>query len=303
MINALGGGGRSLIDLRREAGSPPQTTMRVHLRRLREVGVVEAHRREEFPGTAHYELTDSGRFLLEVSRQLSLWLGRGPRGPIELGTAEAKSVIKALVGGWSAGIVRALAVRPLALTELDRVISSLSYPSLERRLAAMRLHDLVESAREGRRGNPYVVTDWLRLAVIPIAAAACWERRYWSQAPPITNRDIEAAFLLALPLTHPPADTTGFCRLAVQMANGSIGRLAGATVEARGGEIISCTTRIEGSPDASALGTPSTWLSALLSPHVHQLEMQGDSRLATALITAMHQALFDKESLHSANGG
>ncbi len=40
-------------------------------------------------------------------------------------------------------MLRALAAGSLSLTELDRLIGALSYPSLERRLVAMRLAGLV----------------------------------------------------------------------------------------------------------------------------------------------------------------
>ncbi len=45
------------------------------------------------------------------------------------------------------------------------VISSLSYPSLERRLAAMRLAGLIEARPGNGRGTPYAVTDWLRRGI------------------------------------------------------------------------------------------------------------------------------------------
>ena len=57
-----------------------------------------------------------------------------PEGPLALGSSTAKSAIKALVEGWGTNMIRALAARPLSLTELNGLISGLSYPSLERRL-------------------------------------------------------------------------------------------------------------------------------------------------------------------------
>ena len=50
-------------------------------------------------------------------------------------------------------MMRALAARPLSLTELDSLISDLSYPALERRLSSMRIAGLVEAqpSQRGRR--------------------------------------------------------------------------------------------------------------------------------------------------------
>ena len=45
-------------------------------------------------------------------------------------------------------MMRALAARPMSLTELDSGITELSYPALERRLSSMRIAGLVEAQRE-----------------------------------------------------------------------------------------------------------------------------------------------------------
>ena len=67
------------------------------------------------------------------------WLAQAPQGSIPLGSEPAKGAIRALVGGWGSTMLRALAARPLSLTELSSVITgSLSYPALERRSRAMR---------------------------------------------------------------------------------------------------------------------------------------------------------------------
>jgi len=181
---------RSLYDLRRAAGSPPQTTMRGHLRKLMKIGVLKHWQSPEFSGSVEYELGEAGRDLLAVADLSQHWLNRAPEEPVPLGTSAAKSALKALVDGWSSGIVRVLAARPLSLTDLNKLISGLNYPSLERRLGALRFTNLIEAAPSEGRGTPYRATGWLRQAMAPLAAATRWERRHWAdETVPISRID------------------------------------------------------------------------------------------------------------------
>jgi len=293
VLQALEPGPLPLIELRQTVGSPPQTTMRGHLRALAEAGIVERSRHAGFPGPVDYELAPAGRRLLGVMAALESWLQAAPEAPIPLDSVAAKSSTKALAEGWSSGIVRALAAKPLALTELSRLITGLSYPSLERRLGAMRMTRLIRRCEGSGRGTPYAVTEWLRSAVAPLAAAARWERKNLpEQTSPIRRIDIEAAFLLILPLVDLPPDCSGVCRLAVDTSNGSEHRQAGVLVEVAEGRIRSCVTRLDGKADASALGSASAWIAAVLNSDEHRLEMVGERRLAGALSGGMHEALF-----------
>jgi DNA-binding HxlR family transcriptional regulator len=293
VLQALAKGPMSLIDLRRAVGSPPQTTMRGHLRALVDAGVLERRRHSGFPGPVDYELAGPGRELLGVSAILEAWLLASPEGPIQLGSVAAKSSTKALAEGWSSGVIRVLAAKPLALTEISRLITGLSYPSLERRLVAMRMAGLIEPCSGSGRGTPYAVTPWLRRAIGPLAAAARWERKNLpEETAPIRRIDIEAAFLLALPLVSLTADYSGVCRLAVDTANGSQHRQAGVLVHVVNGRIASCVTRLDGSADASALGSATTWMDAMLERDPERLELGGDRRFAAALGAGLHGALF-----------
>jgi len=272
--------------------------MRGYLRTLAETGVVEKHQ-GSFPGAVGYELTTAGRELVEVSELLGAWLRCSPRGSIELGSVEAKRAIKALVDGWSTSMVRALASRPLSLTELNSVITSLSYPSLERRLSAMRMLGLVEAAGERGRGRPYGAGDWLRRAVGPITTAARWEARHWPKdAVPTTNRDIESAFLLGLPLLHLPTDATGFCRLAVQMRKRDVTRLAGVIVEVREGTVVSCIARLKGRAHGWAVGSIGAWFAAILDGERRGLEFGGEQQLAVGLTEGLQDALAAEVERH-----
>jgi DNA-binding HxlR family transcriptional regulator len=293
ILKACEEGTKQQTELRREAGFPAQTTLRAQLKVLMEIGALEQHRRNRFPGVLDYELTAAGRDLLAVAFTLEHWLESFPDGPLPLGSHAAKRAIKALAEGWSTTMLRALAAGPLSLTELNRVIIDLSYPALERRLTAMRLANLVEAQPGEGRSTPYAVTAWLRHALAPLIAAIDWEQRYlFEQAPPVTRMDTEDAFLLALPLLRPTAIPSGTCRLAVEIADdGGVG-LAGVMVQLTSGRIASCATEIAGQPDASALGPPKAWVKAVVERDVHGLEMSGNRKLARTLIIGLHAALF-----------
>jgi DNA-binding HxlR family transcriptional regulator len=279
---------KALLDLRRAVGSPPQSTMRLYSRTLTEKGIIDRRRRAEFPGSAEYTITDTGRALLGVAGVVDEWLQAAPDDPVVLGSPASKSAIKALVEGWSTNIIRALAARPLSLTELNRLIPKVSYPSLERRLGAMRLAGLVEPHPGDSRGTPYAVTEWLRRSVVPLGAAAGWERRYRPpDAAPIGRLDVEAVFLLVVPLLELPDDFTGRCRLAVEVQGGSAPVFAGVLVAFEDGRVASCSSRLEGEVDAWAVGPPDAWFRRFNGGDRNHLEIGGDAAMAEAVLDAV----------------
>lgn len=284
----------SLTDLRRAVGSPPDTTMRAYLRTLAEIGAIERRRLDDFPGSASYVLTEAGRELLAVGEVLQRWLEAAPEAPIALGSRAAKSATKALVDGWSSHIVRALAAKPLALTELSRLIPTISYPALERRLTAMRLAGQIEARREeNSRGTPYRATNWLRRGVAPIVAAGCWERRFAAaEAPPMGKLDVEAMFLLAAPLVELPEDASGTCRLTVELTRGSSPEFGGVLITVERGRLVSCVSRIEGTrAQAWVNGTVVDWFCWVDQQEGRQLETGGDVPLADAVAESFRGAL------------
>ena len=279
---------KALLDLRRAVGSPPQSTMRLYSRTLTEEGIIDRHRRAEFPGSAEYMITEAGRDLLDVAGVLQEWLRIAPEEPILLGSPASKSATKALVEGWSTNVVRALAARPLSLTELNRLIPKVSYPSLERRLGAMRLAGLVEPHPGDGRGTPYAATEWLRRAVVPIAAAAGWERRYRPKdSRSIGRLGVEAAFLLAIPLLDMPMDFNGKCRLAVEVQGGNSPVFAGVLVCFEEGKVVSCSSRLEGEVEGWAVGAPEAWLSRMKGGDRTSLELGGDVATVKTLLDSL----------------
>lgn len=295
IVRALAKGPLTQTELRRATGSPAQTTLRAQLRKLYEIRAIERNRRDGFPGALDYELTPAGYDLQFVIATLERWLAAAPDGCLELGGNRAKAAINALVQGWSTAMLRTLALRPRSLTELDAVITTLSYPSLERRVSSMRLAGQLEAGpKVDRRGAPYSVTMWSRHAVAPIFAAARWERRYLSgSSAPIGRLDIETALLLALPLLQLPTDILGTCRMAVEIPGKNERKLAGATIRIETGMVRACSTQLGTPADAWTFAPPNAWLDAIIEADVDRLERGGDGRLARAVLDGLRSALFD----------
>jgi DNA-binding HxlR family transcriptional regulator len=287
-----------LPDLRERIGGAAQTTLRGQVGNLRAIGALERHVRSGMPYTVENELTEVGRGVLGVATIVEAWLAQAPQGAIALGSEPAKGAIRALIGAWGSTMLRALAARPLSLTELSSVISDISYPALERRLSAMRAARQVELKPDGGRGaKPYAVTEWIRQAVGPLVAAGRCECEHLADVTePPTRIDIEAAFLLAVPLVDLTVNYGGSCLLAVDTGSGNNGesrdRLAGVHIEIEEGNVASCVSRLEQEPSTWALGTVSSWLDAILEGRLDRLRMGGkDPRLAAAVIEGIHASL------------
>lgn len=282
-----------LPDLRRAVGHPPVTTMRSYLRKLSDLSLIERRREDDFPGSVSYAITPAGKRLLAVGDVLEGWLGAAPDGPVELGTVASKSVIKAVVDGWSTGIVRALAARPLGLTELNRVIPQVSYPTLERRLTAMRQVGLIEPDPNGDgRVTRCDVSLWLRHAVAPLTAAVGWEARCIADRVPAPGRiDAESTLLLAIPLLELSPEMDGTCRLAIEFRRGADLDFAGVTITVSEGQIHSCVARIDGNPDAWATGSVLDWFRWLRDVEGHRIEIGGESALANAVADGLRDTL------------
>jgi DNA-binding HxlR family transcriptional regulator len=293
VLGALQEEPRNLSELRRAAGTPPPTTMRKHLRVLTEVGAVRRHQQPGFPGTASFELGPSGADLLELSQLLEDWLGASPEGPLPLGGSAAKGALKALIEGWNSRIVRAIAARPLCLTDLNQLISTHNYPSLERRLSALRFTGLVEACSNGGRSTPYGPSSWLRRAGGVLMAAAHWERRSAAAATAGERFDFETAFLLGLPDVSLSSEADGRCRLGVELRNSSGERTwAGVQVQVASGEIGSCVPHPEGEVEACASGNSGAWVGALTEGDPGQLDFSGDRQLAVELVDGLHRGFF-----------
>ncbi len=288
-----------LSDLRAELGGPAQSTLRGNLSKLVEVGVLTRCRGER-PSILAYELTPLGRDLLLAANAVEEWLRLAPEGPIALDGASAKLALKALIGGWGSTIVRALAARPLTLTELDKLIDNCTYPALERRLSAMRLAGQVELGPhdEGSKGRQYTVSPWLRQAIGPLVVAARCERLHMPTiAAPIGRIDVESAFLLVAPTIELCPGSSGACQVAVEAGRDDSGRpWAGAQLAIDKGKVTSCVARIEARPETWVLGPVAAWLDAVIGRDPERLRFGGDAELGREVVHGLHDALFGARS-------
>ncbi|HEX5927871.1 MAG TPA: hypothetical protein VFY48_00575 [Solirubrobacterales bacterium] len=298
ILRAHTSGPLRLSALHTQIGWSPHTTLRAAVNNLCKVGALEKGGNGDTRPSAATELTPAGEEMILVADAIDRWLAAAPTGPISPNSDEAKGAIKALAGGWNSTLMRALANEPFTLTGLDRLIPQVSYPSLERRLARMRATGQIEAVEAEDRGTPYIVTEWSRRAVAPLCVAGRCERRYLSEeTAPITEVEVEAAFMLTLPLAHLPPLSNGACMLAVQTAGDASqehGRhLAGVTVEIRRGEVTSCATEIDQSPPTWALGTAEDWLDVVIEGNLNELRFGGARpQLAVDLVNGLHFALF-----------
>jgi DNA-binding HxlR family transcriptional regulator len=291
ILRSLGGGPLRLAELRRATGLPAQTTLRGHLASLGEIGLVEKRPTEEMPYSVENALTAMGRDLLGVARLLEDWLSAAPTGSLSLDSGSAKGVIKAFVDGWSSTMVQRMAARPLSLTELDRGIPALSYPALERRLASMRMAGLIEACSSNGSGTPYSVTDWARHGVTPLAAAGhCEAVHQGTRAAPLTASDVEAAFMLAIPLVRLPSAASGSCRLEVEADEHGIAEPVAITVTLESGRVVGCHSGSEPEAEHSATGSVGAWFLAVGEDAPGKLRLGGEE-LAERIVRSLHRTL------------
>jgi DNA-binding HxlR family transcriptional regulator len=289
-------GPKRVTELQRLVGSSAQSTVRAAVANLCAVGALS---KQSVEGSFHAtELSDAGEEMLFVADVVETWLRRCPDGPIAPDSEQARDAVKALGGGWSSALMRVLANRPFTLTELDGLIPGISYSSLERRLSWMRKTGQIEPVEKAGRGTPYVVTDWLRYAIAPLCAAGRCERRHLDEeSGSITAVEVEASFLLAVPLAPLRKRARGSCMLVVQTEPREPGeeepKLVGVTVEVERGQVVFCAPEICAKPATWAVGTPETWLDVAIDGRIEDLRIGGtDPQLALDLLTGVHFALF-----------
>lgn len=289
-------GPQRLYEVQAAVGPSPEATVRAAISNLVELGALERGSAGGSGRAVATTLTPAGHDLLFLAAELDVWLEYAPTGPIEPGSEEAKGAIKALAGGWSSTLIRELAGSPVTLSELNDAIDGVSYPQLERRINWMRGTGQIEPRRRDGRGTPYVVTDWLRRAIAPLSVSGRVERRHIDDSSPITEVEIEAAFLMAIPLALLPPHAEGACLLAAQtdpLPEPPDASLAGVTVEVVGGEVLSCGSSLAAAPPTWAVGNPDAWLDAVIDGEIVDLRVGGARpQLALDLVLGLHHSLF-----------
>lgn len=297
ILEQLFDGPMRLADLRRDSSSAPQSTVRAHLRRLEGGLLMVKRERERSAGVVDFELTLAGSDLLLVMAALERWLLLAPKGPVAFGSVTGNSAIKALEGGWSSTVLGTLASGSQSLSQLGRGITDVSYPSLDRRLTAMRRAGQVQACPSDDQGTPYEVTEWLQQGTAALAAAVRWERTHFAdQTAAMTRFDTEASFLLTLPLLQMGLALSGSCRMEVEI-NDEEGPLCGAVAQIKRGRVVSASGGALGPADSWASGATPAWAYAMIGEGVSRdaadrLVHGGDKLLADGLVEGLHGALF-----------
>jgi hypothetical protein len=234
----------------------------------------------------------AGEELLFVAFILERWLNNCPGGAVKLGP-DAGPPLSALLSGWSSTVIHALAAEPLSVAEAAEVIGTLSYGVVEERIEGMEKTGQLEVLIGEDGEERYAVTDWLREGIAPLAAAARMERRFPpGDTAPIAALDVEAAFLLTLPLLELPAELSGSCSLAVDLDEGVIPSPTGATTLVERGQILSCEARLDDEADSWAAASAGDWLDTVIEPDAKLVRSGGERRLPRSLLYELHQRLF-----------
>ncbi|HET6570560.1 MAG TPA: hypothetical protein VFG58_03630 [Solirubrobacterales bacterium] len=239
-----------------------------------------------------YTLSEEGREALFVSATIERWLRDAPDGPIDFESAAAGRAVSALLGGWSAAVIHALAGEPMTSAELDAAIDGLGRRRLQRQLRAMQGAGLIEALGEGGEAL-YAMTDWLRRGIAPLIVAARLERdQDMEGATPVEGSDVEAGCRMALALVELPEELSGLCSLRLRPDGRQPDSRSGVTARIERGEVVSCEAGVEQKADAWAFGSLDAWLDTLIDPNAMAVRTGGDAWLTDALLSAIHHALF-----------
>jgi len=235
---------------------------------------------------------EEGRF---AAATLERWLHERPSGPLAPGP-DSEPAIEALAAGWSSAAIHALAARPLAAAEAVAAVAPDGRKAAIHALRAMEVAELIVPEPDSDEKR-LAASEWLRRGMAPLAAAARLEiAESREDATPIDPRDVEAAFLLTLPLIEGlPEEMCSSCRLTVPMPDPRLG-LAGVVVQIEWGRIVSISTDLTIWSDTYASGPPLDWIEALIDPSEARLDAAGALDVPLALVEGLHQELFAEVS-------
>jgi hypothetical protein len=235
----------------------------------------------------------AGVELLFVGFALERWLNSCPSGALMLGP-EAGPALSALLGGWCSTVMHALAAQPRTVAEATEAVGTLGYDHVEDCIDEMENAGQVELLPDDGSGEErFAVTDWLRMAIAPLGAAARMEHRHPpGDTAPIAALDVEAAFQLTLPLLELPEELSGSCSLAVDLEEGVSPSPAGVTARVENGRVVACEAGPNDEADTVASAPAADWLETVIEPDAQRVPAVGERRLADGLVDELHQTLF-----------
>lgn len=238
--------------------------------------------------------TPAGREVPLVGAVLHHWYERCPAGPVAPGESGGR-VLWPLLCGWASTVVHAIAAKPRSAPEVHEEIGVIPLELAEASLGLLDEVGLIRPLPPERPGGEerYEPTEWLRLAVAPLAAAARLELRHPREdTAPIAAADVEAALRLTLPLLRMPTGLNGRCALGVELDAGVLGSPAGVTARIDEGRVVACEPGIDPDADASAAGPSGAWLDAVIEGSARGVSSDGDWRLPRDILGGLHKALF-----------
>ena len=236
--------------------------------------------------------TPAGREAPLVSAALNRWLQHCPTGPVELGEGSGDP-LWALLAGWASTVVHAVAAGPRTEEEVREAVGVLDAEEIDARIALLAEEGLLHVLPgEGGEEARFEATEWLRLAVAPLAAAARMELRHPREdTAPVAAADAEAALRLTLPLLRMKSGLSGSCALEVELDEGVLGSPVTMTVRLEEGRVAACEPGADPAADASICGTTAAWLDAVIDGSQTGLATGGDWRLPRDLLGGLRKAL------------
>jgi len=238
--------------------------------------------------------TPAGREVPLVGATLQSWLHRCPAGPIELGEGSGEA-LWSLLSGWTSTVVHALAAGSQTVAEVQEEVAVLEQEAVEVRLSMLEEVGLLRFLADpgGEEEARFEPTEWLRLGIAPLAAAARMELRHpLEDTAPIAAADVEAALRLTLPLLRMKPSLSGACSLEVELDEGVLGSPAGMTARIEEGRVVACEPGIDPEADAWVAGSTAGWLDAVIDRNQRALRSGGDWRLPRDLFGGLHKVLF-----------
>lgn len=274
----------------------PQTSVRVATANMCDFGALV--RIEATPDSrAKTELTAAGRALLPVVDALERWLLLSPGSAIDIDGVAARGAVRILTATWDSTMIRALAEQPLTLAGLDARVECSSYPVLKRSFAKLRSMNLVNPVGGTAAGRSFAVSTWLRQAIAPIVFASRWEQTHIAtETDPMSQLDIEAMFMLAVPIAKFPLNIFGTCSLATVLpaiADEPAPAPEGVSLDFEEGAISSCDPGVGLEATTWGLGSANTWQNAFIDGQNPDLLVRGiKPLLVRSIVSGVHDALF-----------
>ncbi len=237
------------------------------------------------PHEAHYNLTDAGRALLEVTAEAGsweqAWCSQDERR--ESGGALA---IKLTADEHTRKIGLLLADGPLSTKDLDRRAPDLCRSALRRRLRELVLAGLLERRTRGR-SSLYEMTARARHLTHVATLAGRWEWQWSRPEHPVPGRDLSKLLHMLAPVAHIPEPMAGICQLHLDVRGADDPDIY---LAARDGNVLALPGAPAAPPAAIGHATLEAWCDALLRRE-GPIAISGDQALLEAVIDSLSTAL------------